>query len=228
MNCQECQELISDYVDGEMELGAQTKIEQHLANCEPCRAVRDDLLQIVHFSRQLPLHTPSAAIWTRIQEQLQEEEPKTLRARLRLWLSRVQMRDFSLSMPQMAVVAMAFVVVAVISAVVFRNAQTATPQTPAAQNLMQGTETLLSQAEREDFQQLEQRINELKGAVEQQKSLWSADLRLSFDKNMIYVDQLLAECRQEVSNNPRDESCKELLRNAYKEKMRVLEGFVNF
>src|SRR5262245_7344081 len=114
MNCNDCQELISDYVDGELEPGAQTKIENHLADCEPCRAVRDDLLQIVHFSRQLPLHTPSAVVWSRIQEQLEEEQPKTFASRLRAWWGRTQSRAFHFSIPQFAAMAAVFVIMATV------------------------------------------------------------------------------------------------------------------
>ena len=226
MNCNECKEQLSDYVDGELEFGAQTKIENHLADCEPCRAMRDDLLQIVHFSRQLPLHTPSAAVWTRIQEQIESEPPKTLGMRVKAWWGRVQLRDFSLSIPQMAIVTAAFLVMVAVSAIVFRSSQNLNSQIPAFQQQFQrGNETRL---DNNDLQDLEQRINELKGTVEQRRSFWSQDLQISYDKNMISVDQLLSECRQELDNNPADETCRELLHNAYKEKMRVLEGFVNF
>ena len=45
MVCKECQELLSEYIDAGLELGEQVNLERHLADCEPCRAVRDDLLQ---------------------------------------------------------------------------------------------------------------------------------------------------------------------------------------
>jgi anti-sigma-K factor RskA len=222
MNCNECRELISDYVDGEMGLGAQTKIENHLADCEPCRAVRDDLLQIVHFSRQLPLHTPSSTVWARIQEQIDEEQPKTTGARLKTWWGKVQGRDFHLSIPQFATVTAAVIVMVVVGAIIFRNTQTSNLQIgPGAA----GPTVLLYNP---DFEQIEKRINELKGTVEQRKAAWSPELRDSFEKSMIYVDQSLADCRKELNNNPEDETCRELLSSAYKEKMRVLEGFGNF
>ena len=40
MGCKQCQELLSDYIDGALELGEQVNIERHLGDCEPCRAVR--------------------------------------------------------------------------------------------------------------------------------------------------------------------------------------------
>ena len=76
MICTKCQELLSDYIDGALELGEQVSIERHLADCEPCRAMRDDLLQIVHFSHQLPLQAPASSLWPRIQSDLTELRPR--------------------------------------------------------------------------------------------------------------------------------------------------------
>ena len=101
MICKQCQEHISDYIDGLLELGEQVKIERHLADCEPCRAVRDDLLQIVHFSHQLPEHAPSGALWARIQSDIAEEQPAGFLSRAGAWWAQLKTRNFNLSIPQM-------------------------------------------------------------------------------------------------------------------------------
>jgi anti-sigma-K factor RskA len=226
MNCLECEEIISDYVDGVLEPGEQTKIENHLANCEPCRAVRDDLLQIVHFSKQLPLHVPANDLWTRIQSEIEAELPQTFWARSKARLQRLYARDFNFSIPQFAAVAAAFIIVAAISlAMLNKGNMNATPTemtVPPASSI-----TILSGND-PDIQQYEQRINQLKASVEQRKDAWGPELRMSFERNMFNVDQSLSDCRQQFSSNPGDESCKELLKNAYSEKVRVLEGFANF
>src|SRR5262249_44590494 len=86
MLCSDCQELLSDYIDGMLELGEQAKIEAHISHCETCLAVRDDLLQIVHFSKSLPLHSPSSAVWTRIKAEIQADGKKGLPAQAgRFW-----------------------------------------------------------------------------------------------------------------------------------------------
>ncbi len=227
MNCTDCHEMISDYVDGMLDLGEQTKIERHLANCEPCRAVRDDLLQIVHFSGQLVMHAPPnpADLWQRIQTQIVAEQPRTATAQLKNWWQRLHSRDFNFSIPQVAAVAAALILVAVISLAVFKKSTDAPPI--AGQG--NGKEVPLGYNETSpEFQELEQRIRELKATVEQRKASWGSDLQSSFERSMVYVDQSLDESRQEYKNNPADEACRELLRNAYREKVRVLQGFANF
>src|SRR5215211_1227125 len=110
MVCNECQELLSDYIDGELELGEQVKIERHLGDCEPCRAVRDDLLQIVHFSHQLPEHSPSGALWARIQSDI-EEQPASFWSRVSAGWVRTKSRHFDLSIPQMVAAGAALAIV---------------------------------------------------------------------------------------------------------------------
>jgi anti-sigma-K factor RskA len=231
MNCIECEEIISDYVDGALDLGEQTKIEHHLANCEPCRAVRDDLLQIVHFSKQLPLHTPVSDLWTRIQTEIEAEKPKTLWSRFILWLRNFNAREFNFSIPRLAAVAAAFVLMASLGAAVWNNVnKTATTFAVGVVpgiNLVPEDQITLS-VKVPEFKDFEQRIKQLNESVEQKKVDWAPELQQSFERNIFNVDQSLKECWQQVNNNPSDATSVELLKNAYHEKVRVLEGFVNF
>ena len=228
MNCIECEELISDYVDGVLEPGEQTKIENHLANCEACRAVRDDLLQIVHFSKQLPLHMPASDLWGRIQSEIEAEQPKSLWQRAKARLQGFYVRDFRLPVPQFVAVAAAFIIVAAIGFIILNKSNSNAPVAVVTATDSSQTQLGFNPQVPPEFQDVEQHINHLKESVEKRKDAWGPELQLSFERSMIYVDQSLNDCRQQFSNNPGDESCKELLKNAYSEKVRVLEGFANF
>lgn len=224
MFCKQCQELISDYIDGSLELGEQVQIERHLADCEPCRSVRDDLLQIVHFSHQLPQQSPSGAVWTRIQADVAAQRGPLFRAFP--WLSWLTTRHFNLSLPQMAATAAA-IVIAVSAWVLFSRQDASQPQPlrTGAQVISSAEAIPLSNS---DFQQIEKQINRLSESVEQRKVEWDPELRLAFERNLLYVDQCLAECRHQLSNNPADDVSQELMLNAYREKVRLLEGFEHF
>src|ERR1700753_2770077 len=128
MICEQCQELVSDYIDGLLELGEQTKVESHLADCEPCRIVRDDLLQIVHFSQQLPEQAPSPLLWARIQSEIAVEQPSTTTARARHWWSWLTTQHFNLSLPQLTASAAALVIALSICIMTFRHEPTANLQ----------------------------------------------------------------------------------------------------
>jgi hypothetical protein len=231
MVCEQCQELISDYIDGTLELGEQSKIEHHLADCESCRAVRDDLLQVVHFSKQLPLHTPSSALWARIETDLAAERPHNSWSRAKALWMRVQNRYLSLSVPQLVASAAALAIVVSIGVILARQngpgftnqfAATQADMTPLSTNLLSNPQ------DAEAMNQIEQRIGQLAQSVEQRKVSWTPELRQTFDRNMIHVDQTLIECKHQLNNNPADRTSQDLMLNAYREKVRLLEGFEKY
>ena len=232
MVCEQCQELISDYIDGTLELGEQTKMEHHLTDCEGCRAVRDDLLQVVHFSKQLPLHTPSSALWARIETDLAAERPRSSWSRAAAWWAGVQNRYLRLSIPQLAAGAAALAIVVSISFMFTRqnDADFTTNQFMASQPEAAplGRNLLSNPQDAEAISQIEQRIDQLAQTVEQRKVAWTPELRQAFDRNMIHVDQTLIECRHQLSNNPADKISQDLMLNAYREKVRLLEGFEKY
>lgn len=224
MVCTQCQELLSEYIDGALELGEQVSIERHLADCEPCRAVRDDLLQIVHFSQQLPLQSPSTPLWPRIRSGVEELHPRFWSRSARWWAA-VKMFNFNLSVPHMVAGAAALAIV-VSSAVMISQRESRTLEsTTAVARVPSSDVTPLSGA---DMQQIEKQISALSESVEQRKTSWDPQLRSAFERNLYYIDQSLIECRHQLNDNPADDVSAELMLNAYREKVRLLEGFEKF
>ena len=224
MVCKQCQELLSEYIDGALELGEQVNVERHLADCEHCRAVRDDLLQIVHFSQRLPLQSPSAVLWSRIQSGLEELKPGLWSRRLRWWTG-IRTFNFNLTLPQTIAAAAALVIVISIGAIVSRRDNRPAEPSTTASLITPADITPLSKA---DLQQLENQIGVMSQTVEQRKSMWDPELRSAFERNLLYVDQSLIECRHQLNDNPADDVSQELMLNAYREKVRLLASFENF
>jgi anti-sigma-K factor RskA len=223
MVCDKCQELLSDYIDGSLELGEQLIVERHLADCAPCRVVRDDLLQIVHFSRQLPEQAPSNAIWSRIQSEIAAQRPTGFWSRAATWWARVQNRYLRLTIPQLAASAAALTIIVSIAVILSRPDAPTINET--AMSLAQGSPLERNLLSSPDIKQIEHRIDELRETVEQRKVAWNPELRVAFDRNMLHIDQSLAECRQELNANPADQVSQDLMLNAYREKVRLLEEF---
>jgi anti-sigma-K factor RskA len=224
MVCKQCQELLSEYIDGALELGEQANIERHLGDCEPCRAVRDDLLQIVHFSQQLPMQSPSTALWPRISSDLAQLQPSFWSRPLR-WLLSFRTLNFNFSVPQLIAGAAALAILVSIGVIVSRR-DSGQPQLSASAGLVTPSEVKpLSQT---DLQQLEKQITQLSETVEQRKDSWDPELRTAFERNLLYIDQSLVECRHQLKDNPADDVSQELMLNAYREKVRLLEGFEKF
>ena len=70
MNCEECQELVGDLVDGGLSREDRSTLTLHLEECLTCAEVRDDLQSIVAFCRshQGEYSAPpnTEALWLRI------------------------------------------------------------------------------------------------------------------------------------------------------------------
>jgi anti-sigma-K factor RskA len=226
MFCNQCRELISDYIDGSLELGEQMQVERHLADCEPCRAVRDDLLQIVHFSRQLPLQTPSSVVWTRIQGEVAAQHPPSVWSRLARWWDWRRTLHFDLPASQLIAAAAALVIMVGVGVVLsLRTGTTPSQNLAASQQISERDVNLLSNRE---IRQHEDRINQLLAEVENRKSEWNTELRVAFERNMIHIEQSLAECRHELTDHPGDDVSEEMMLSAYREKVRLLEEFSKF
>ena len=224
MFCKQCQELLSEYIDGALELGEQVNLERHLADCEPCRAVRDDLLQIVHFSQQLPLQSPSTPLWPRIQSGVEELKPSVWSWPLR-WFARLGRLNFNLSVTQIIAGAAALIIVVSIGVIVSRRDTVPVALSTGTTSVTPGDITPLSRA---DMQKLENQISRLSETVEQQKDSWDPALRTAYERNLLYIDQSLVECRHQLKDNPADDVSQELMLAAYREKVRLLEGFEKF
>jgi hypothetical protein len=132
-----------------------------------------------------------------------------------------------MSVPQLVASAAALVIVASIAVTLLRTSQ----NPPADSNI--SAASFFSEQERDrlshrDMKQYEDRINALTERVEQRKGTWNPELQAAFQRNMVYVDQSLVECRNELAENPGDDVSRELMLTAYREKVRLLEGFDKF
>jgi hypothetical protein len=230
MLCSDCQELLSDYIDGILELGEQAKIEAHISHCNTCLSVRDDLLQIIHFSKSLPLHSPSGAVWNRIKSEIEAGGKRGLSAQVGRFWAKVSSQGLGLRGGWAAAAA----VIISISALVFvyQKEQTG-PQATVSSNQAQingsGNQSSKDQdAMDSNLRDMEQRINNLKAVVDERSAGWNPQIKSSFNKDMSYIDQTLAQCHHDLSDNPQDDVARELMLNAYREKVRLLEGFNDF
>ena len=51
MNCEQCQELLSDHLDGTLKGGARARVEAHLEECIGCALVREEFQSILTVAR---------------------------------------------------------------------------------------------------------------------------------------------------------------------------------
>lgn len=232
MNCDKCQDLISEFLDGSISHQDKTTLSSHLEECLHCAEVRDDLLSIVGFCRtqrgQYEAPPNEKALWLRIRNMIEAgasidtPAPATSRRNFR---SNWTARSWELSFPQLAALVAAIVLIVSLStAVGLRRWQSgavdAKVQSGAQNSLSVGAIDV-----RERVSQQQQLIAYWNQRVEYNKARWNPQMRETFDRNLAVIDQAVNDSFDSLSKNPHDEVSEEMLNTALNEKLSLLKEF---
>jgi hypothetical protein len=235
MNCEKCQDLLSDYVDGHLSADDRRELALHIDECVPCYSVSEDLDAIVDFCREnRGSYDPvpnSRAMWVRIRNTVESERAALEAAVSRqepqgtgFW-SRIGTLSWQLSFTQLiATVSAIAIVVSIITTASLRHmgGTTSAEQKSAIEPTVQA-ETVTDLDSRTSQQQMD--INYWNQRVEQRKSRWSPQIRDAFERNLSAVDQAVNDSRRQLMQNPHDEISEEMLNAAMDEKKELLKDF---
>jgi hypothetical protein len=221
MECRAVVSSLSDYLDGRNIWSSDDEVERietHLTNCPACLNLKLELSELKNAARELPLHTPPLALWTRISKAIEAEVPsengparETQNASG--WWGWLSSRKFTFSLPQLAAAGAfaAILIVAGISGIFGAN------QAPLIfQDVQSG---LLLPEENEIKANLEHRLD----AINARKAQWDSQRRADFEQHMNKIDESLKLCRHMLEGNPNDAGHQEMVRALYDEKRRLLE-----
>lgn len=227
MNCEKCQDLVSDFLDGALSHEDQTTLNAHLEECLDCAAVRNDLQSIVGFCRthrgEYAAPPNEVALWQRIRNVIETspmgDAPSPVR---RSFWSNWVSRSWELSFPQLAASVAVIVLVVSLSTVVGLRRFQSGKSEPTA-----GPESLSVAAAgvRDRVSKQQQLISYWNQRVEFNKARWSPEMRETFDRNLAVIDQTVNESLTSLSQNPRDEVSEETLNAALNEKLSLLKEF---
>jgi hypothetical protein len=225
MNCETCQELIHDLVDGSISQSDEFTLNTHLKECLDCESVRQDLATIVGFCRtQRGLYEAppnERALWLRIRNVIEAESSTAtvVKATPRRWFpGRLLGHTWELSLPQLAASAVAIVLLVSLATVVGMRrwggygVPPVTPQVEAS-NI------------NDRVWQRQQVINYWNERVELNKARWSPEMRATFDRNMKYIDEAIANSLNDLSQNPHDEVSEQMLNESLNDKLTLLKDF---
>ena len=229
MNCDKCQDLISDFLDGSMSREDQSMLNSHLEECLGCASVRQDLEMLVgfcHTQRGLYSAPPNEqALWLRIRNVVESETRVVRAAPVRTggsfwpnWLS----RSWELSLPQLAAAAAIIVLVVSLSTLVgLRRWQIGAPE--SGPSLAGGVVSLAKIRDRVKRQ--EETIAYWNQRVEFNKARWNPQMRETFDRNLKVIDETVNDSFEALTRNPHDEVSEEMLNVALNEKLSLLKAF---
>ncbi len=230
MNCEKCQEWISDLLDGSISREDEISLSQHLTECLNCLMVRNDLESIVsycHSTRGEHAAPPNErALWLRIRNMVEVEDAsptvtaKPTSKRSWGWLG----RSWELSLPQLAAsVAVIVLIVSLTTAVGLRRWQSPNPTGAGIATAAMGVVGNSAVLDRMRQQQL--MIDYWNQRVEANKARWSPQMRETFDRNLKVIDQAVNDSLKDLNKSPQDEISEEMLNAALNEKLAILKEF---
>ena len=224
MNCEKCQELIHDLLDGTLSRADEFTLNTHLKECLDCEAVRQDLSAILGFCRSHrgEYETPPnpQALWLRIRNVVEAEASNVkvkAKAPHKSFLGDLLGRSWELSLPQLASFAVAIVLLVSIATVVgirrFGNNPVVEQPQQQASNI------------NERVFQRQQVINYWKQRVELNKARWSPEMRDTFDRNLQVIDAAVTQSLNELNRNPHDDISEQMLNESLNDKLALLKEF---
>jgi len=225
MNCEICQELIHDLIDGSITQRDEFTLNTHLKECLDCDSVRRDLASIVTFARtqreeyQAPPN--EHALWLRIRNSIEADLPSRAAAnteRQPSFFGRLLGHSWELSLPQLAAFAVAIVLLVSLATVVGLR-RWGGYGGPSAQPQDQASNV------NDRFWQRRQVIDYWNQRVEVNKARWSPEMRDTFDRNLKEIDKAIASSLEDLKRNPHDEVSEQMLNESFNDKLNLLKDF---
>lgn len=237
MNCEQCKDQISAFMDDELDEVQASAVRMHLAECEECGLVCEDftsILDICNTETPSELVPPnSKAMWLRInniiEHEIKPEPPAPVEEpRKRFW---------QLSFAQLA---SALICIAVISSLLTIVAIKNYLQPPMDDFTTRSVESqstferLLSKVGLVETPQQarERRIKEQQAAIEywnarvqSRRSQWDRVTRDAFDRNLQVIDESVNDYTMILQQDPEDALSGEMLDSVLNDKMNLLRDF---
>jgi len=225
MNCEQCQELIHDLVDGQISQRDEFTLNTHLKECLDCESVRQDLASLVGFCRtqrgQYETPPNANAMWLRIRNVIEAELPKKVAVnadRKPSFVERFMGRSWELSLPQLAASAAAIVLVVSLATVVGLRrfggyGPVAAPPQVEASNI------------NDRISQHRQIVEYWNQRIELNKARWSPENRAAFDRGLKSLDESIATSLDELSKHPHDEFTEQMVNDSLTDKVNFLKDF---
>jgi hypothetical protein len=234
MNCDKCKNLISLFLDCELEESVAAAVRMHLALCTDCALICEDFASILDTVSDAPselLPPNSQALWCRINNIIENDAKATTPLPMepkRSW--RVSFWQLTAAVLSVAIISSVLSVLAVRSYYPTERAEFAAD--PAAERTL--FDRALGRLGLTDTPQLirEKRIQQQQDAidywnarVQSRRLMWDAMTREAFDRNLRVIDQSVSQFSVNLERDPEDELSGEMLDSVLDDKMKLLRDF---
>ncbi|HZP48226.1 MAG TPA: zf-HC2 domain-containing protein [Vicinamibacterales bacterium] len=219
---------LNDYVEGTLGAAERADVERHLAACDACRALVDDLQAVRSAAAGLEPRDAPARAWSRLERAIRfEQESRAAHGGTREPGARA---SSALRTSWTWLAAAAAILVAVFVGVKYRPAPApeaarteATAGAPATDASDQASVEAELRAAEEHYDKairgLEQITNSEKGALDTQTAA-------TLQKNLSVIDQAISESRAAVRAQPASQPAQDSLIESFKAKLALLQDTV--
>lgn len=217
MDCRAIVSSLSDYLDGWISADEARSVEDHLTGCPSCRTLKSELNEMKSAARELPLHTPSKAMWARISNEIEAEMAGQWRPATESveagssWWEKFRTRRFTFSLPQLAGAG------ALAVAIVVFGFTSLNSQSPGKLNLS-GAQTAVLHDDDALVEEFQRRM----AAINSKMATWDPQMRTDFENQMSRIDTSLVKCQQVLKDQPGDKVHQEMVRSLHREKLQLL------
>jgi anti-sigma factor RsiW len=187
---------LSAYLDGEIDEAERRRVEAHLADCADCRALLDDLRQMVRRSRALDDRPPSHDLWPGIEARIASASTADV---IPLATRR---RRVSFSVPQLAAAAVALMALSTgITATALRGARGTTPpgSAPAETAVRAASTNVPGPAGLESY---DAAIGELQQALDARRDQLDTTTVRVLEQSLDVIDRAIAQARSALARDP--------------------------
>jgi hypothetical protein len=222
MICAECQDYLSEFIDGTLPSKKGAAVESHIRACPQCQALRDDLTQIIHASSNLPMHNPPSAVWARIEQEIGTPISES-------WWTRMGSRRFNVSFTGRHVAALAagLAICASSLTVLYVAAPHALPTMSARWETFQDRNSSVAPVMLSTSSVLPSKAaaEELQRRVELRLPNWSSELRAAYTRGLATADARIVACEKAQQSAINDAERVAATLDAYRVKLLFLEQF---
>jgi anti-sigma factor RsiW len=213
--CDEYLNAIGELVDGTLGPIRRAELELHLESCDQCRALADDVLEIARTSRALDATDPPEHVWNGIAGRLQAE-------------GRVQPPSWRVSRGH-TVLALAAALVLAAGTTIFLMVRDSGQEPPPAVAIQLPETSVFDDPVQSVASELALTERHFQNAIEQatrSDALVSPDTAAVLQKNLLVVNQAIAESRAALEANPDSTPARQSLYDALKQKIQFLQDTI--
>lgn len=227
MACETYQNSIHEVVDGTIGSIRRTELEMHVAQCDACRALLEDLQRIHDAAAALPVLEAPDRAWLQIAGRLRQE------GRIRQDLPVAPAKRAYLAW----LAAAAAVILAAGSAVILLGPGAPSPSPPAFTSApasgtatapadTKSVETVQNEVDAAQ-QQFENAIAELEKVAKANQTALDSSTAATIEKNLGIIDQAIADNRAAVKSEPASVAARETLFEALRQKVSLLQDTIS-